>query len=71
MPEGPAPRARPITIELTLPELAKLRFDKSEIYTTLENRMKCGRGKCPVGARDLKVTKARPVSRRRDRRRDM
>ena len=36
----------PIMIKLTLPVLAKLGFGKSEIYTTLENRMKCGLGKC-------------------------
>ena len=28
------------------PVLAKLGFGKNEIYTTLENRMKCGLGKC-------------------------
>jgi NAD(P)H-flavin reductase len=36
----------PIMIKLTLPVLAKLGFGKGEIYTTLENRMKCGLGKC-------------------------
>jgi NAD(P)H-flavin reductase len=36
----------PIMIKLTLPVLAKLGFGKNEIYTTLENRMKCGLGKC-------------------------
>jgi sulfhydrogenase subunit gamma (sulfur reductase) len=36
----------PIMIKLTLPVLAKLGFGKSDIYTTLENRMKCGLGKC-------------------------
>ena len=36
----------PIMIKLTLPVLAKLGFGKSEIYTTLENRLKCGLGKC-------------------------
>jgi NAD(P)H-flavin reductase len=36
----------PIMIKLTLPVLAKLGFDKKSIYTTLENRMKCGLGKC-------------------------
>ena len=34
----------PIMIKLTLPVLAKLGFGKNEIYTTLENRMKCGLG---------------------------
>ena len=36
----------PIMIKFTLPVLEKLRFDDSAIYTTLENRMKCGLGKC-------------------------
>jgi len=36
----------PIMIKLTLPVLAKLGFPPSAIYTTLENRMKCGLGKC-------------------------
>jgi sulfhydrogenase subunit gamma (sulfur reductase) len=36
----------PIMIKLTLPVLAKLGFGKHEIVTTLENRMKCGLGKC-------------------------
>jgi sulfhydrogenase subunit gamma (sulfur reductase) len=36
----------PIMIKLTLPVLAKLGFGRGEIYTTLENRMKCGLGKC-------------------------
>jgi NAD(P)H-flavin reductase len=36
----------PIMIKLTLPVLERLGFGKGEIYTTLENRMKCGLGKC-------------------------
>ncbi len=36
----------PIMIKLTLPVLAKLGFRKPDIYSTLENRMKCGLGKC-------------------------
>lgn len=36
----------PIMIKLTLPVLAKLGFPPERIYTTLENRMKCGLGKC-------------------------
>jgi NAD(P)H-flavin reductase len=36
----------PIMIKLSLPVLARLGFGKGEIYTTLENRMKCGLGKC-------------------------
>ena len=36
----------PIMIKLTLPVLAKLGFGPDHIFTTLENRMKCGMGKC-------------------------
>jgi len=36
----------PIMIKLTLPVLEKLGFAPENIYTTLENRMKCGVGKC-------------------------
>jgi sulfhydrogenase subunit gamma (sulfur reductase) len=36
----------PIMIKFTLPVLAKLGFAGDQIYTTLENRMKCGLGKC-------------------------
>jgi NAD(P)H-flavin reductase len=36
----------PIMIKLTMPILAKLGFAPSSIFTTLENRMKCGLGKC-------------------------
>ena len=36
----------PIMIKLTLPVLARLGFTPESIYTTLENRMKCGLGKC-------------------------
>jgi len=36
----------PIMIKLTLPVLAKLGFTPEQIYSTLENRMKCGIGKC-------------------------
>jgi NAD(P)H-flavin reductase len=36
----------PIMIKLTMPVLAKLGFKPDAIYTTLENRMKCGVGKC-------------------------
>ena len=36
----------PIMIKLTLPVLQKLGFAPDQIYTTLENRMKCGLGKC-------------------------
>jgi NAD(P)H-flavin reductase len=36
----------PIMIKLTLPVLQKLGFTPESIFTTLENRMKCGVGKC-------------------------
>jgi NAD(P)H-flavin reductase len=33
-------------IKFTFPVLEKLGFSDDAIYTTLENRMKCGLGKC-------------------------
>lgn len=36
----------PIMITFTLPLLQKLGFAPDRVYTTLENRMKCGLGKC-------------------------
>jgi NAD(P)H-flavin reductase len=36
----------PIMIKFTFPVLEKLGFADHNIYTTLENRMKCGFGKC-------------------------
>jgi sulfhydrogenase subunit gamma (sulfur reductase) len=36
----------PIVVKLTLPVLDKLGFAEDAIFTTLENRMKCGLGKC-------------------------
>jgi sulfhydrogenase subunit gamma (sulfur reductase) len=36
----------PIMIKFTFPVLEKLGFTDETIYTTLENRMKCGFGKC-------------------------
>ena len=36
----------PIMIKLTLEELIKLGFENTQIFTTLEMRMKCGVGKC-------------------------
>ncbi|MDH6354414.1 sulfhydrogenase subunit gamma (sulfur reductase) [Dysgonomonas sp. PH5-45] len=36
----------PIMIKMTFPVLDKLGFKPENIYTTLENRMKCGVGKC-------------------------
>lgn len=36
----------PVMIKFTFPVLEKLGFKSENIYTTLENRMKCGVGKC-------------------------
>ena len=36
----------PVMIKYTFPVLEKLGFADKDIYTTLENRMKCGFGKC-------------------------
>jgi NAD(P)H-flavin reductase len=36
----------PVMIKFTFPELLKLGFTPDTIFTTLENRMKCGVGKC-------------------------
>jgi sulfhydrogenase subunit gamma (sulfur reductase) len=36
----------PVMIKFTFPVLAKMGFSDEMIYTTLENRMKCGIGKC-------------------------
>lgn len=36
----------PIMIKFTMPVLTKLGFEDENIITTLENRMKCGLGKC-------------------------
>jgi len=36
----------PIMIRLTFPVLVDLGFTPASIYSTLENRMKCGVGKC-------------------------
>lgn len=36
----------PVMIKFTFPVLEKLGFANENIYTTLENRMKCGVGKC-------------------------
>ena len=36
----------PVMIKFTFPVLARLGFAPENIFTTLENRMKCGVGKC-------------------------
>ena len=52
----------PIMIKNTFPVLKKLGFDDENIYTTLENRMKCGFGKCGrCGVGKIFVCKDGPV----------
>ena len=36
----------PIMIKRTLPVLAEMGLEERDVYTSLENRMKCGIGKC-------------------------
>ncbi|HEX2921837.1 MAG TPA: FAD/NAD(P)-binding protein [Bacteroidales bacterium] len=36
----------PVMIKFTMPVLKKMGFNDKDIFTTLENRMKCGFGKC-------------------------
>ena len=52
----------PIMIRFVLENLKKLGFEDEQIYTTLENRMKCGIGKCGrCNAGNLYVCKDGPV----------
>jgi sulfhydrogenase subunit gamma (sulfur reductase) len=52
----------PIMIKFTLPILAKLGLTDADIYTSLENRMKCGVGKCGrCNAGPVYVCKEGPV----------
>ena len=52
----------PIMIKFVLDNLKKLNFADEQIYTTLENRMKCGIGKCGrCNAGNLYVCKDGPV----------
>ena len=52
----------PIMIKFVLENLKKLGFEDEQIYTTLENRMKCGIGKCGrCNAGNLYVCKDGPV----------
>lgn len=52
----------PIMIKFTLMTLSNLRFASKDIYTTLENRMKCGVGKCGrCNIGDTYVCKEGPV----------
>jgi len=52
----------PIMLKFTFPVLDKLGFARSNVYTTMENRMKCGPGKvrrCNIG--EIYVCKDGPV----------
>jgi NAD(P)H-flavin reductase len=52
----------PIMIQFTLPVLAKIGLSDASIYTSLENRMKCGVGKCGrCNAGPVYVCKEGPV----------
>jgi len=52
----------PIMIKYTFPVLEKAGFTPESIYTTLENRMKCGLGKCGrCNVGDVYVCKDGPV----------
>jgi len=52
----------PIMIKFTFPVLYKMGFNKENIYTTLENRMKCGIGKCGrCNVGEIYVCKEGPV----------
>jgi len=52
----------PIMLKFTFPVLGRLGFARTDVYTTMENRMKCGLGKCGrcnVGA--IYICKEGPV----------
>jgi NAD(P)H-flavin reductase len=52
----------PIMIKFALQSLEKLGFDGDQIYLTLENKMKCGLGKCGrCNVGDLYICKEGPV----------
>ncbi|MBI5599705.1 MAG: FAD/NAD(P)-binding protein [Deltaproteobacteria bacterium] len=52
----------PVMIKFSLKALEKLGFDGSSVYTTLENRMKCGVGKCGrCNVGDVYICKEGPV----------
>ncbi len=52
----------PVMINFVLQNLKKLNFEDDQIYTTLENRMKCGFGKCGrCNVGNLYVCKDGPV----------
>jgi sulfhydrogenase subunit gamma (sulfur reductase) len=52
----------PIMIKFTLPVLKELGFGEEDVWTTLENRMKCGLGKCGrCNVGEIYVCKEGPV----------
>ena len=52
----------PIMIKFVLKTLTDLGFDDESIYTTLENKMKCGVGKCGrCNVGDIYICKEGPV----------
>ena len=52
----------PIMIKFTLPVLDRMGLHEEDIYTSLENRMKCGIGKCGrCNAGPVYVCKEGPV----------
>jgi NAD(P)H-flavin reductase len=52
----------PIMIKFTLQALEKIGFEEGQVYTTLENKMKCGVGKCGrCNVGDVYVCKEGPV----------
>ena len=52
----------PIMIKFTLPVLKELGFQEEDVWTTLENRMKCGLGKCGrCNVGDIYICKEGPV----------
>ena len=54
----------PIMIKFTLQALLELGFEKTQVFTTLEFRMKCGIGKCGrCNVGDKYICKAGPVVR--------
>ncbi|HXI10230.1 MAG TPA: heterodisulfide reductase subunit F, partial [Thermodesulfobacteriota bacterium] len=52
----------PIMIKFVLNTLIKLGFNENDVYTTLENKMKCGVGKCGrCNVGDIYICKEGPV----------
>ena len=52
----------PIMIKFSLQALGELGFSDEQVYTTLENKMKCGLGKCGrCNVGDIYICKEGPV----------